>query len=314
MPLNGGLRGDESLLAYLSIYPFAAFIIDARNNASRPDMHLYPVYGNTAYLRLIHGPSTAAMSSSSAPTNVALLGGLVDALADAGEARRLVAWTQLPRQDKDNVWKPPSRAECSMVLTFRPPWLPPGEPPLRKEVMKTFMDGYWICTTVPRTDLPARTPSPTSSVSLQVRRTNSRLRILNFPPAPAFPRLLTSAQGVKDMKSDPMASTHSDVITYNSSLPTEPIMSSDREISFSGSNTAVLQTLSFNPFGPADAAAAFAPPKYPGEMARMVQDFPWENTDLGPIESWSPSLKTAVSICLQSPTSVSFLQVCGTMA
>lgn len=307
MPSNGSFKGDESLLAYLSVYPFAAFIIDARNRPEKADMHLHPVYGNTAYLRLIHGPSTAAMASSSAPMNVALLGGLVDALADVGEARRLAAWTQMPQENQDGIWKPPSRAECSMVLTFRPPWLPPGEPPLRKEVIKTFMDGYWICTTVPRTDLPARTPSPISTSSIHTRRTGSRLRLLNFPPAPSFPRLITSAQGLKGtIKSDLSLSTRPEITLINGSHPTEPITTT-RGLQFSASTSGVIQSLSFDPLRLFDEpAAAFSPPKYPGEMERMIQDFPWQSTDLGPIESWCPSLKTAVSICLQSPTSVGF--------
>ncbi|GJJ11735.1 hypothetical protein Clacol_005973 [Clathrus columnatus] len=304
MPLNGGFKRDESLLAYLSVYPFAAFIVDARSKAGKADMHLHPIYGNTAYLRLIHGPSTAAIASSSVPTNMALLGGLVDALADVGEARRLAAWTQMPRENQDGVWKPPSRAECSMVLTFRPPWLPPGEPPLRKEVIKTFMDGFWLCTTVPRTDFPARTPSPTTTSSIQARRTNSRLRIINFPPPSAFPRLLTSAQGTQDMKSDPLGSSHSPNALVNGTHPTEPI---PHRKTFSGSDSNVLQSLSFDPLHLFDPATAFSPPKYPGEMERMVQDFPWESTDLGPITSWNQSLKTAISICLQSPTSCTLL-------
>lgn len=309
MPSTGSFKGDESLLAYLSVYPFAAFIIDARNRPEKADTHLHPVYGNTAYLRLIHGPSTAAMASSSAPMNVALLGGLVDALADVGEARRLAHWTQLPQENQDGIWKPPSRAECSMVLTFRPPWLPPGEPPLRKEVIKTFMDGYWICTTVPRTDLPARTPSPSTTSSIQTRRTGSRLRLMNFPPPPSFPRLLTSAQGVKDnIKSDLSSSTHPEVTLYNGSHPTEP-MTTTRGLKFSASGSGAIQNLSFDPLRLFDesAATAFSPPKYPGEMERMIQDYPWQNTDLGPINSWSSSLKTAVSICLQSPTSCTLL-------
>jgi signal transduction histidine kinase/ActR/RegA family two-component response regulator len=37
-----------------------------------------------------------------------------------------------------------------------------------------------------------------------------------------------------------------------------------------------------------------------GEMAARVRAFPWETTPLGPIEQWPQSLRTAVSICLNS--------------
>jgi hypothetical protein len=37
-----------------------------------------------------------------------------------------------------------------------------------------------------------------------------------------------------------------------------------------------------------------------GEMATLLQSFDWSRSPLGAIEHWSPSLRTALSICLNS--------------
>ncbi len=39
-------------------------------------------------------------------------------------------------------------------------------------------------------------------------------------------------------------------------------------------------------------------PSGPGEMARRIRQHAWEDTPLGPIETWPPNLRTAVDICL----------------
>ena len=36
------------------------------------------------------------------------------------------------------------------------------------------------------------------------------------------------------------------------------------------------------------------------EMARMIRGFDWSATPLGPLEDWSPSLRTSVAMCLHS--------------
>jgi two-component sensor histidine kinase len=38
-----------------------------------------------------------------------------------------------------------------------------------------------------------------------------------------------------------------------------------------------------------------------GEMGRLIRAFDWSATDLGPIDQWPPSLRTATNIVLQSP-------------
>ena len=41
-----------------------------------------------------------------------------------------------------------------------------------------------------------------------------------------------------------------------------------------------------------------------GEMARLIADFDWGNTSLGPIGHWPQSLKTSISLMLQSPVPI----------
>jgi hypothetical protein len=38
-----------------------------------------------------------------------------------------------------------------------------------------------------------------------------------------------------------------------------------------------------------------------GELGKLIRAFDWSKTELGPIESWSPALRTATNIVLQSP-------------
>ncbi|MBD2080407.1 hypothetical protein [Leptolyngbya sp. FACHB-17] len=37
-----------------------------------------------------------------------------------------------------------------------------------------------------------------------------------------------------------------------------------------------------------------------GEMGKLIRLMDWSNTPLGPIEQWSQSLRTTVSLCLAS--------------
>jgi two-component sensor histidine kinase len=38
-----------------------------------------------------------------------------------------------------------------------------------------------------------------------------------------------------------------------------------------------------------------------GEMGKLIREFNWSKTELGPIETWTPALRTATNIVLQSP-------------
>src|SRR6476469_4501964 len=39
----------------------------------------------------------------------------------------------------------------------------------------------------------------------------------------------------------------------------------------------------------------------PGEMRERARAFDWAATSLGPVEGWSPTLATAVRMCMESP-------------
>lgn len=42
-------------------------------------------------------------------------------------------------------------------------------------------------------------------------------------------------------------------------------------------------------------------------ITRLIRDFDWSSTPLGPVDSWSPALKTATSLLLQSPVPIVML-------
>lgn len=44
-----------------------------------------------------------------------------------------------------------------------------------------------------------------------------------------------------------------------------------------------------------------------GELARLIRDFDWSTTSLGPLASWPQYLKTATDICLRAPTPIVML-------
>ncbi|KAF8521410.1 hypothetical protein BU17DRAFT_87965 [Hysterangium stoloniferum] len=301
MPFSSTFKGDEFCLAFLAVYPFAAFVLDGRNKPGKEETQLHPVYANAAYLRLINGPGSVAVAQPTVPIDVALLGGLVDAFADINEERRFVAWFQPPKDSKNTALNSSPQEDNSRILSFRPSWLPSSDPPLQKTVVRTFMNGFWVCITVPLENGLTYTPVPPPTVpSLQSRRASPKLHIPNFPPPPAFPRL-TSAPGMID--------THNDVPSPPQ-LSSSPISAGSASVAPQGSHTT--GSTASNPhiparivipniFEAAESAINFPLPTSPGEMSRMIANYPWEETPLGPMSQWSQSLKTALSICIQSP-------------
>jgi hypothetical protein len=298
MPSSSPFKGDESYLAFLASYPFAAFVLDARPKSGKEESQLHPVYANAAFLRLIHGPASTAVTQPTGPLNTALLCGLVDSLADVHEARRLADWLQCQKDTDDAALKSFPPEDQSIILSFRPSWLSSSDPPLRREVVKTFMRGFWVCITVPRKHTTARTPSPPSP-SLQSRRTTPKLCIPNLPLPPTFPRLTTA--GITNSQTDVPCPTlpvvsGSGSVASNSSIVVDSITSYQ-----TGFHDATLP----NPLQTVESAINFPLPKYPGEMAQMIQNYPWEKSPLGPRSKWSQALETALSICIQSPLNVS---------
>jgi PAS domain S-box-containing protein len=64
-----------------------------------------------------------------------------------------------------------------------------------------------------------------------------------------------------------------------------------------------------NTTGNADMGAGVAPrfPVHEGEMGRLIRDFDWSTTKLGPIENWPQSLKTSVELALAAPVPIVML-------
>ncbi|KAF8576294.1 hypothetical protein K439DRAFT_1640612 [Ramaria rubella] len=300
--------GSERYVQFLSAYPYPAFVLDGRHRPGKLGTALHPVYGNIPYLRFIFGVDSAASAVLPISSGSASLGGLVEALVDIQEGRRLSAWLyRLP--DNDATAKPTSMADYTIVLSLRPTWLPSASPALQLEVTKTFIDGFWVCTSVPRSDiplLPSRAPSPNGSASSgKSRRTSPKLRIPNFPPPPTFaPRSLSQPNGFHTFKPDILMSRLEPVASsYTGS--NAPLSTSSGKQEF-GCNS-VANSLEADTSYFSRVSTLVPPSSQIGQMERMVEAYPWETTDLGPRAGWSQALKTALSICLQSPTSCALL-------
>ena len=289
-------------VAFLAAYPYAAWVFDGRNRPGRNDTPLHPVYGNPPYLRLIHGPGSSVIAAPAVPSNTVFLGGLVEALADVEEAKRLATWMQQPKDVQEPSFKSTTQPDHTIVLSFRPSWLPPRELPFRLEITKTYMDGFWVCTTVPRPDVPSRPPSPSNS-SIQSRRltSSSKLRLQNFPPPAPFPRL-----GAGQLPADQRSNTSSSPLSPQYMNYDSPASSNGPTMTTSSDagSSVMVSAPTPDPLHILDPARSISAPKFPGEMERMLETFPWETTDLGPRDKWSTSLNTALSICMRSPLTV----------
>lgn len=296
-------------VAFLAAYPYAAWVFDGRNRPGRNDYPLHPVYGNPPYLRLIHGPGSSVIATPAVPSNTVFLGGLVDALADVNEAKRLQAWIQTPKDVQEPSFNSTTQPDHTIILSFRPSWLPPREPPFRLEVTKTYMDGFWVCTTVP--DAPSRAPSPSPSIHSRRSVNNPGLRLANFPPPTNFPRLLSSGQSVIENRDPVMYPPTNPGTPCDSGGDSKRLSTSPTSLSETTARSGVLRsTPTPEPLQILDPVRHISAPKYPGEMEKMVKNFPWETTDVGSRANWSQALYTALSICLRSPTPVSYLSSC----
>lgn len=289
--------GDSPYVTFLAAYPFPAFVLDGRHHWAKLGTALQPVYGNSSYVRLVLGPEEASPNFP--------FGGLVESLLDIDEARRLSAWIQ----SSANVAHQPPEApgtipKHSILLSLRPPWLPADHPVVQLDVTKTYMDGFWVCTSVPRADLPTfttpTTPHAASPSTETHRKISPKLKIPNFPPPPAFTLATPSPQqsGIHNAKPG----------DFMSALARSPSPYAAAE-SNSQANTGVVPGSLPGPSSLTQEATqpiAVVPPAIrPGEMQRKVDTFAWEKTALGPKTGWSQALKTALSICLNSPSSVS---------
>lgn len=290
--------GRESYVPFLAAYPFPAFVLEARPRPGKQGTCLQPVYGNTPYLHLFCRPEDCETVSSPPSLSSASVCGVVGALKDVEEARRLCAWIQrFPADDDENA---SSRTYHTIVLSLRPSWLPATDDALKLEITKTLMDGFWICTSVPKADLPTfqtLTPSPPSSPSSDKSRIISpKLRIPNFP-SPSTPR-----QGQRENFSSSSEYSPSSKLMSLPPSVTLPMPPSAGPGMGPLAESNPLMRHARNPWYIDDQEMV---PTQNGDMERMVETYPWDTTDLGPKDGWSQALKTALSICLQSPTSVS---------
>jgi hypothetical protein len=287
--------GRESYVAFLAAYPFPAFVLDRRLPPGKHGPSLQPVYGNKPYLN-VFGPEY-----SHGETLVSV-GGLVEALGDIDEAQRLSAWLQWPPTDTDeNPWS--KTDHYTIVLSLRPSWLLVNDKALKLEITKTMIDDFWVCTSVPQVELPAVQATPPSSSSSHSsdgsRRTAPNLRIPNFPTPPTFDQIQQQSRTSSKYNTPPSFLPPTSPYIHAVPGSVKPTLDPLTDPS---------QGLVHSPLKPISVHHPLetVPPSYlVAEIDQMIETFPWETTELGPKEGWSQALKTTLSICLRSPTSVS---------
>ncbi|KAG8964813.1 hypothetical protein FRC03_001346 [Tulasnella sp. 419] len=155
------------------------------------------------------------------------------------------------------------RIETVHTGYLRPSWLPDEEPTVQLDFIRTDIDNFYVITTVPRTPLPKYSPDMAKS-SLPEPSTSSITAIKREASATLKLENLPSTQFPRRF-------------TPNTSPNTvnEPPVVPDRPL---------------EPPIPRDS-----------EMKRMVENYPWHTTSLGPRSSWPASLNTALSYVLNCP-------------
>ncbi|KAG8961506.1 hypothetical protein FRC03_005304 [Tulasnella sp. 419] len=161
----------------------------------------------------------------------------------------------------ENVQVP--RVESVHTGYLRPGWLPDDEPTVQLDFVRTDIDNFYVITTVPRTPLPRYTLDLTK---------------IPHPEPPtssitAIKREASAALKLKDFPSNQFPGR----FTPNTS-PT---------------------TVNAPPLVPERPLEAPIPND--SEMKRMVENYPWHTTSLGPRSSWPSSLNTALSYVLNCP-------------
>ncbi|KAG8934136.1 hypothetical protein FRC02_010513 [Tulasnella sp. 418] len=186
---------------------------------------------------------------------------LLEAFYDEEDGRSSIKEAKRFGEWVENLHLP--RVESVHTGYLRPSWLPDDEPPVQLDFVRTDIDKFYVITTVPRTPLPKYSPE-TDKSSLPEPPTSS---------ITAIKREASSALKLKDFPSNQFPRR----FTPNASPTT-------------------VNAASVVPERPLEA-----PIPNDSEMKRMVENYPWHTTSLGPRSSWPASLNTSLSYVLNCP-------------
>jgi hypothetical protein len=131
--------------SFLDAYPHPAFALPILQ-ATSGRLPFDPVYANPAYKALFIPEQDSATHQ-----NLALL----ESLESPAEVGKLRSWLLEPLSVREKY--------SNVLLRFRPHWLHSQTPSLELELTCTQLDGFWLCTSVPRsTNKPPHLPSFTT--------------------------------------------------------------------------------------------------------------------------------------------------------
>lgn len=164
----------------------------------------------------------------------------------------------------------PDQDSAGLVLDFVPSWASPSLIPVKLHLVKTSCGDYWAITSLPLSPLP-QIPEPA-----------------HIENTPHIKRFATENMHLTDLPSPAQFLTSSTVTPASTTVGTP----GERYLAFVPSSPP--------PFEP-------VPSRYE-EMARLMAEYPWETTVVGPRESWPDSMKTIRASLIPSGSSI----VCST--
>lgn len=287
----------------MSNYPYPAFLLPAKPEKGRFGQSLAPLFANERFHRVFSGVDFASETQSASDW--------ASALGSAENAKVFSYWladleyaSYASAASNDSGSQTQSSSDISvnqertpLELQFSPSWAPDGFGVIKLQLVKTLCnDRTWAITTVPLTPLPPvpppqvtsglgvsgsgkpRSSSPPSSIQ---RPASANMRIPDFPLPHTIPLQQNGPSTSSTIKEDP---------NYLFRIPS--VDSSPKVARLKLSSTAS---------GSGDILASPEPrvlelsPKYEEEeeVVKLLDEFPWETTSLGPRGAWSTSLVTA---------------------
>lgn len=255
--MNGSVRD------FVSNFPFPAFLLSAQPNIGNYGTSIAPVCTNAHFRRLVTGVENA--------TEVRTKTSWMEALSTVETSRKFSLWLMPPPSDErqsnpssSNDISNPATLGSTLDIELHPSWVAKEYLPIKLQLVKTLCRDYWAITSTPLSPLSPIQTAQTIEPSPALRRPASMgLRLPNFPPSP-------------------MNSHSSTRSTTPPSIDTSTVKMSPRH------------ALDVHGIAPDVSSANFemAASVYDLQVRQMLKEMRWEDTPLGPMSSWSPTLNS----------------------
>lgn len=165
---------DLPYASYLFKYPYPAFLLAAVVSPGKGALAVQPKWCNPALASLLVGTKSTSFNYDS---NERLATAFIVSLS-ATQVRQLGQWA--------------AGDEHKCIMTLRPSWMAEDHGDIQLEVVKTRMDAYWVCTTVPQTTLP---PLPSTPRTIMQRRAKEEAVRMSLDLNPRTTLRMSSLRG-----------------------------------------------------------------------------------------------------------------------